>query len=47
VLSPGVYYVEVSYRSNYGRESGFGLPMLTSDDGEFRCNKIQILVRPK
>ena len=47
VLSPGFYYVEVSYRSNYGMESGFGLPMLTFDDGEFRCNKIQIQVRPK
>jgi hypothetical protein len=47
VLSPGIYYVEVSYRSNYGRESGFGLPMLTSDDGEFRSNKIQIQVRAK
>ena len=47
MLSPGVYYVEVSYRSNYGMESGFGLPMLTFDDGEFRSNKIQIQVRPK
>jgi len=47
MLSPGVYYVEVSYRSNYGKESGFGLPMLTFDDGESRSNKIQIQVLPK
>ena len=47
VLSPGVYYIEVSYRSNYRTESGFGLPILTFDDGEFRCNNIQIQVRPK
>jgi hypothetical protein len=47
VLSPGFYYVEVSYRSNYGTESGFGLPLLTFGDGEFRCNKIRIQVRPK
>ena len=45
-LSPGLYYIEVSYRSNYGKESGFGLPMLTFDDGESRSNKIQIQVRP-
>ena len=47
MLRPGVYYVEVSYRSNYGTESGFGLPMLTFDDGEFRSKKVQIQVRSK
>jgi len=47
VLNPGVCYVEVSYRSNYGTDSGVGLPMLTSGNSEFRCNKIQIQVRPK
>jgi len=31
----------------FDKESGFGLPILTSDDGEFRSNKIQIQVRPK
>ena len=46
-LSPGIYYVEVSYRSNFGKESGFGLPILKFDDGEFRSNKIQIQVRPE
>jgi hypothetical protein len=46
-LSPGVYYIQVSYQSNYFKESGFGLPILTIDDGEFRSNKIQIEVRPK
>jgi hypothetical protein len=46
-LNPGVYYVQVSYRSNYPKEEGFGLSLLTSDDGEFRSNKIQIQVRPK
>jgi hypothetical protein len=46
-LSPGVYYVQVSYRSNYPKEEGFGLSLLTFDDGEFRSDKIQIQVRPK
>jgi hypothetical protein len=47
ILSPGVYYVQVSYRSNYGKEMGFGLPILTFADGGFRCNKIQIEIRTK
>lgn len=47
MLNPGVYYLQVSFRSNYGKESGFGLPIFTSEDGEFRSNKIQIEVRPK
>lgn len=46
-LSPGSYYVEVSYRSNLGRERYFGLPVLTFDDGEFRSIKVQIQVRAK
>jgi hypothetical protein len=46
-LSPGVYYVQVSYRSNYPKEEGFGLSLLTFDNGEFRSDKIQIQVRPK
>jgi len=46
-LSPGVYYLQVLYQSNYPKEEGFGLPLLTFDDGEFRSNKIQIQVRPK
>lgn len=47
MLTPGIYYIAVSYQSNYRTESGFGLPILTFDDGEFRCNKIQIQVRQK
>jgi hypothetical protein len=43
-LSPGVYFIQVSYQSNYPKEEGFGLPILTSADGEFRSNKIQIEV---
>lgn len=46
-LSPGLYYLQVVYQSNYPKEEGFGLPLLTFDDGEFRSNKIQIQVRPK
>lgn len=46
-LSPGVYYVQVSYQSNYPKEEGFGLPILTFDDGEFQSKKIQIQVRAK
>jgi hypothetical protein len=45
--SPGVYYLQVLYQSNYPKEEGFGLPLLTFDDGEFRSNKIQIQVRLK
>jgi hypothetical protein len=46
-LSPGVYYLQVSYQSNYPKDEGFGLPLLTFDEGEVRSNKIQIQVRPK
>lgn len=46
-LSPGVYFIQVSYQSNYPREEGFGLPILTSEDGEFRSNRIQIQVNQK
>ena len=44
---PGTYYLQVAYQSNYRKENGLGLPILTFDDGEFRSNKIQIHVRPK
>ena len=46
VLSAGVYYVQISYRSNYRKEEGFGLPLLTFDDGEFRSNKIRLQISP-
>jgi hypothetical protein len=46
-LSPGVYFIQVSYQSNYPKEEGFGLPILTFDDGEFRSDKIQIQVSQK
>ena len=43
-LSPGIYFIQVSYQSNHPKEEGFGLPILTFDDGEFLSNKIQIRV---
>ena len=43
-LEPGAYSIEVSYRSNYREDSGFGLPILTFADGEFVGNRIQIEV---
>jgi len=45
-LRPGSYYIEVSYRSNYREDDGFGLPVLTSADGEFLSNRVRIVVRP-
>jgi hypothetical protein len=41
-LKPGIYYFQVSYRSNYRAEDGFGLPMLTFQDGDFLSNKVRI-----
>ena len=46
-LEAGVYYIEVSYRSNYREDDGFGLPILTFDDGDFVSNKVQIEIHPK
>jgi len=43
-LSSGVYFIQVSYQSNYSKREGFGLPILTSEGGEFRSNKVQIQV---
>ena len=43
-LTPGVYFIQVSYQSNHRKEEGFGLPIVTTEDGEFRSNKIQIQV---
>ena len=46
-LEPGVYSIEISYRSNYREDSGFGLPILTFADGEFVSNRVQIEVHSK
>lgn len=46
-LEPGVYSVEVSYRSNYQENSGFGLPILTFADGEFLSNRVLIQIHAK
>jgi hypothetical protein len=45
-LKPGVYYIEVSYQSNYHLDDGFGLPILTFADGKF-SNKVRIEIGPK
>ncbi len=46
-LEPGVYSIEVSYRSNYSKTSGFGLPILTFADGEFLSNRVPIEILAK
>jgi hypothetical protein len=43
----GVYFIEVSYQSNYREDSGFGLPILTVADGEFVSNRVQIQIHSK
>ncbi len=45
-LKAGLYYLQVSYQSNYSGRS-FGLPLLTFADGKFQSNKVQIEIRPK
>ncbi len=45
-LKPGIYYLQVSYRSNYRAEDGFGLPILTFQDGGFLSNKVRIELSP-
>ena len=40
-LKPGIYYLQISYRSNYRTEDGFGLPILTFQDGDFLSNKVR------
>ena len=44
-LKPGVYFLQASYRSNWSKQDGFGLPLVTSDDGEFLSEKVRIVVR--
>jgi len=45
-LKPGIYYLQVSYQSNYRAEDGFGLPILTFQDGAFLSNKVPIEIPP-
>jgi hypothetical protein len=44
---PGSYGVEVSYQSNYHNDQGFGLPILTSDDGTFPSNTVGVEIHTK
>lgn len=44
-LTPGRYFIEFKYQSYYHERDGFGLPILTWDDGEFVSNKIEISIR--
>jgi hypothetical protein len=45
-LKPGVYFLRVSFGSNYHPSQGFGLPILTSEDGEYFSNDVRIEIRP-
>jgi len=44
-LKPGSYFIGFKYQSYYHERDGFGLPILTWDDGEFVGNKIEISIR--
>lgn len=46
-LKPGVYYLVVSYHSDHFANEGFGLPILTSADGEYVSNKVQLEIHPR
>ena len=45
-LKPGIYFLRVSFASNYHAWQGFGLPILTHEDGEFLSNDVRIEIRP-
>ena len=45
-LKPGSYFIQCSYRSYYRAAAGFGLPILTWDDGEFVSNRVEVQIRP-
>ena len=45
VLKPGTYFIAFKYQSYYHEGDGFGLPLLTWDDGEIVGNKIKISIR--
>jgi len=44
-LRRGTYFIAFKYQSNYHNGDGFGLPILTWDDGEIVANRIKIAVR--
>ena len=44
-LKPGTYFIAFKYQSYYHQRDGFGLPILTRDDGEIVSNKIEISIR--
>lgn len=43
-LKPGRYFMAFKYQSYYHDRDGFGLPILTWDDGEMVSNKIEISI---
>jgi hypothetical protein len=45
-VRPGTYFIQVSYQSYYKSSDVPGVRILTSDDGEFRSNKVEIHVVP-
>lgn len=44
-LKSGMYSIAFMYHSYYNKSDGFGLPILTWDDGEIVSNKIQVSIR--
>ena len=44
-LKLGTYFIAFKYQSYYHERDGFGLPILTWDDGEIVSNKIEISIR--
>jgi len=44
-LKPGTYFLAFKYQSYFHERDGFGLPILTSEDGEIVGNKIEISIR--
>jgi hypothetical protein len=43
---PGVYFIQVAYHSSYHSSNGFGLPILTWEDGKVLSNKVEIQILP-
>jgi hypothetical protein len=44
-LNPGTYFIAFKYRSEYHQSDGFGLPMLSWEDGEIVAHRIEFFVR--
>jgi hypothetical protein len=44
-LKHGKYFIAVKYRGEYSKADGFGLPLLSREDGEAVADKIEIFVR--